>query len=89
MNIKHLSKPKVLAALFNAARPQGMSYLAYKPGHIMTEEEAAEILQKKTYFDYLEGKVLKVSLAGDDLCTDLYDRDNGHNAALNAINTII
>lgn len=75
----------VLAALFNAARPQGMSFLAYQKDHIMTEEEAKEILDSGTrYFDYLEGRVMKVDLKGPFIDFYLYDRDNGQEAGYRA-----
>ena len=72
-----------MAELFNAARPQGFGLLQYKPHRLMTESEAAELLKTQTYFDYLEGRVMKVNLSGNDLNTHLYNRDNGHNAAEN------
>ncbi len=85
MNISNLSKPKVLAALFNAAKPLGMGFIHYNPAHIMDEAEAEKLLTQGTYFDYLEGRVMKVDLSKDDLYTALYNRDNGDNAAENAI----
>lgn len=51
----------------------------------MDESEAEHILHNQTYFDYLEGRVMKVDLSKDELRTDLYNRDNGENAAENAI----
>lgn len=85
MDISKLSKPKVLAALFNAAKPLGMGILHFKPEHVMDEEEAAELLADRTYFDYLEGRLMKVNLESDTLDTWAYNRDNGENAAENAI----
>jgi hypothetical protein len=85
MDISQLSKPKVLAALFNAAKPLGMGYLHYKPDHIMDEGEAANALQDQTYFDYLEGRLVKVDMSQDVLDTAMYNRDNGEQAAENAI----
>ena len=72
-----LDKAKVLAVLYNTARPQGMGFLPYdaKP---MTVEEAADILKRTQYFDYLKGRVLKVDLRGEgEFEEGLYDRDNG------------
>lgn len=43
MNIAGLSKARVLAALYNRARPQGMGFLHYDPTP-MTEEEAQKVL---------------------------------------------
>lgn len=85
MDISQLSKPKVLAALFNAAKPLGLGVLHYKKDHVMDEQEANILLNEQTYFDYLEGRVMKVDLSKDELRTDLYNRDNGESAAENAI----
>ena len=79
-----LDKAEVLAALYNASKPQGMGFLHYdaKP---MTREEAEKHLEKDTRFDYLNGRVMKINLGNDELDPFLYDRDNGQNAALKAI----
>lgn len=87
MDISKLSKPKVLAALFNAAKPLGMGFMHYRPEHVMDEKEAAKLLANNTYFDYHEGRLMKVSVDGDELSTLLYNRDNGENAAENAISS--
>lgn len=88
MNIANHSKAKVLAALFNNAKPLGMGFLHYEPEHVMDENEAAKLLKSQTYFDYHEGRLMKVDLSKDELRTDLYNRDNGVDAAENAINSI-
>lgn len=80
ISITGLSKSSVLAALYNAARPQGMGFLQYDPTP-MTDDEAKEILAESSRFDYLKGRVLKVDLSGDTFEERLYDRDNGTNAA--------
>lgn len=85
ISIKGISKAKVLAALYNRARFQGMGILHYDPTD-MTEEEAQKLLDSgQTYFDYLKGRVMKVDLKGDWLNPMLYDRDNGLGAAEFAI----
>ena len=71
-------------ALYNAARPQGMGFLHYTP-EPMTHEEATQLLEEKTYFDYVKGRVMKMDLAGDVLDPTLYDRDNGYGAAARAL----
>lgn len=90
MNIENLSKPKILAALFNAANPLGLGFLHYRPEHIMDENEANELLKNQTWFDYLEGRIMKIKLTSEttELNTALYNRNNGENAAENAIATI-
>ena len=85
MDISNLSKPKVLAALFNAAKPLGLGFMHYKPEHFMDEVEAAALLEKQTFFDYHEGRLMKVELDTDVLRTSGYNRDNGENSAENAI----
>lgn len=82
--IKGIDKPSVLAALYNRAKPLGMGFLHYTP-EPMTRTEAAELLKKFDYFDYLKGRVMKVDLRGDAIETRLYDRDNGERAAMRAL----
>jgi len=85
MNISNYPRAEVLAALFNAAKPLGLGFIHYKPEHIMDESEAQELLTRQTYFDYHEGRLMKVDMSKDELRTDLYNRDNGENAAEDAI----
>jgi hypothetical protein len=81
-------KPRILAALYNAARPLGMGFLHFTP-EAMTEAEAEVLLAEATlqargqcYFDYLKGRVMKMDFSGDELRFDLYDRDNGQGKGL-------
>lgn len=80
INIKGLNKAKLLAALYNASKTQGFGILQFeaKP---MTEDEAAVLLERQTYFDYLKGRVMKIDLSSDELRTDLYNRDVGYGVA--------
>jgi len=83
LDLKDLSKAKVLAALYNKAKVQGMGFLQAKPGN-MTEKEAQELLDnnKGEYFDYVHGRVMKIRFEGNTIQrTDLYNRDNGQGAA--------
>ena len=77
-------KPKMLAALYNASRPLGLGILHYRPER-MTEEEAAKLLEEHQSFDYLKGRVMKVSFERDELNLALYDRDNGPGAGYRAL----
>jgi hypothetical protein len=83
MNISGLDKAKVLAALYNRARQQGMGFLHARGSEAMTVEQAREKIanNKSMYFDYLHGRVMKIDLSGDELDTELYNRDNGRGAA--------
>ena len=87
IDISTYNKADVLRVLFNNARPQGLGFLHYKP-EPMTLQTAEELLSKHTYFDYVQGRVMKVNLKGTELDPLLYDRDNGHGAAEAAIKTL-
>lgn len=81
-----LTPEEALAVLFNASGPQGLGKLQYMPGHTMTPDEAAKVLEKGSYVDYLEGRVIKVDFGNRfELDTTLYDRDNGDDAAAIAL----
>lgn len=81
-----LNPEEALAVLFNASGPKGLGELQYMSGHTMTPEEAAKVLKKGSYVDYLEGRVIKVDFGNRfELDTTLYDRDNGEDAAATAL----
>jgi hypothetical protein len=88
IDIANIPKSRVLAALFNASFQQGMGLMDTSGRQDMTEEEAEECCAKSLRFDYLRGRVLKVDLRGDKLDPRLYDRDNGQDAAYQAIQKI-
>lgn len=88
ISIAGLSKARVLAALYNNSRPLGMGFFQYDP-EPMTEQEAQSFLGADGgYFDYVNGRVLKVDLRGDSFDPCLYDRDNGKGAAAAAIKSL-
>lgn len=82
MKIEGLNKAEVLAALYNNAKVQGMGFLQ-ADNKQMTTEEAKTILDESDdkYFDYLKVRVMKIRIAGDEIDTRLYNRDNGDGAA--------
>ena len=82
VNITNLDKAAVLAALYNAAKPQGLGFLQYDPTPMSVEDAR---LLGTGYFDYLMGRVMKIDLRSDELRTDLYNRDNGAGAAEQAL----
>jgi len=57
INISTLNKPSVLAALFNAIRQMGMGFMHTDGRASMTVADAAALLEKDNYFDYLRGRV--------------------------------
>lgn len=80
IDISGINKAKLLAALYNAARPQGMGWLHAKEAD-MTEAEAASLIAAQrddgvAWFDYVHGRPLKIGFDGNTLLrADLYDRD--------------
>jgi len=81
-------RAKILCALFNSAQCVGLGFFEHKI-RIMSELEAEKLLEKQTYFDYIEGRVMKVSIGVDcHVDTRLYNRDNGYLAAERAIESI-
>ncbi|MFF7966699.1 hypothetical protein ACFZC3_15195 [Streptomyces sp. NPDC007903] len=91
IDIAGLDKAAVLAALYNASRPLGLGFLNPASSMPMTTEEAAVVLEKAgdaPYFDYLQGRVMKIRLRGDEVDPHLYDRDNGPGACAAAISAL-
>lgn len=96
IDIKGLDKAEVLLALWTSSRMQGMSFLGYKKD--MTLAYAQECIEQarhigmsgeeEIYFDYLNGKVMKIDIAPDEIDPRLYDRDNGEGAAQKAIDNL-
>lgn len=89
IDISNMDPADVLRKLYNASKPQGLGFLSYKE-EIMTLEDAREWLAKfpeghPPYFDYLNGRIMKVRIHGDTLDPRLYDRDNGAGAAARAL----
>jgi hypothetical protein len=86
MDITGISKPALLAALFNASKQQGMGFMDLRGVASMTEEDAAAVIEQQgLHFDYLRGRVMKIGIDGDTLNPRLYDRDNGAGAAERAV----
>jgi hypothetical protein len=84
INISDMNKAEVLAKLYNASQPLGMGFLHFTP-EPMELDEAQQLLEEGTYFDYLKGRVMKVDLSKDAFDPWLYDRDNGQGAAARAL----
>ena len=81
VNIEGLDPAAVLAALYNRSKQQGMGFAHERGQRQMTLEEAREELKSSTRFDYLHGRVMKISLDKAEMYTGLYNRDVGENAA--------
>jgi hypothetical protein len=83
-----LDKAAVFAALYNGARAQGLGFLHYDPTSMTAETARQRFGSAFGYFDYVDGRVMKVNLEGDELNPWLYDRDNGAGAAETIINAL-
>ena len=98
VNIKGMDKAEVLLALWQASQMQGMSFLGFLASGELTLEQAQQEIEDRKhtafdgkdsiYFDYLNGKVMKVDLGQDEFDPRLYDRDNGDGAAQQAIDNL-
>lgn len=82
LNTYDMEKYQILMALYAGSKPQGMKFLHYTPGDL-DEDLAKELADKHDYYDYLKGRVMKISLSKLDPA--LYDRDNGNGAAQRAL----
>jgi hypothetical protein len=89
MDISNLNKAEVLATLYNNSRSLGMGVQQFKPGEMAVDEAQALLDEGQTRFDYLHGRVMKVNLKGDELRTHLYNRDNGPDAAEQALAALV
>ena len=90
ISLKGLKKHMVLAALYNAARPKddpaSLSEYNSKP---MSVEWSWQILEKRTKFDCIKGRVLNIDLSGDKLDPCFYDLENGAGTAKRVIESMI
>ncbi len=84
IDISKVSKPAVLAALYNDALATTIILLGGTPID-MTIEQAEELLEKTSLFNCLDYRPMNVDLSGDTLDPSLYDEDNGEGAAAEAI----
>jgi hypothetical protein len=97
IDVSDLKPEAVFAGLFNRSMSQGMARIHYQPKHTMTLEEAKEVLDLlrftaqpdgAVYFDYYEGRVMKVLIGQRTIDERLYDRDNGQGAAETVIRAL-
>lgn len=82
------TQEEVLSELYNNSKSFGMGLLHFnsKP---MTLEEARSELKKTDYFDYLNGRVMKVSFANFPKMSSWgYDRDIGQGAMQKCLNNL-
>jgi len=89
VSIKGLSRNAVIAALYNGSTPLGVGFMHFDPKP-MTEADAAKRFDGQGYFDYLDGRVMKIRIdpTSDEIDPRLYDRDNGDGAAQRVIDEL-
>lgn len=85
IDITGLEKGAVLAVLFNSATSRSLGSLNAHPKPMTSKIGAKVIAETGPEFDYLQGRVLKIDLSGDEFDEALYDRDNGAGTAQAAV----
>lgn len=89
IDISGIDKATLVAELFNNSKPLGLGFFAAKTNTKMTAEAAQRYLDKgQTYFDYLEGRVMKIDVSENEMDPWGYDRDNGQGAANKVVEAI-
>lgn len=83
MYIANVSKKKLLKALWLRSKPA--AFFAMSGVVPPAFDDAAADKAIWGYIDYFQGRVIKMDLSGPEAKTDLYDRDNGKGAALQAL----
>lgn len=84
IDISGLPKHAVLAALWNAAKPQSIFDRKAAMSETRAREVADWLMESKLpddRLDWLDSRVMKVDIRGDSFDPVLYDRDNGGEGA--------
>ena len=89
VNIEGLDVADVLVVLWEHSKEQGHSFLGRYSG-IFTKELAKEELNRSSYCDYINGRVIKCNLpfGTKEFDERFYDRDNGDGAAQRAVDEL-
>lgn len=69
VNIEGLSKPSVLARLYNKSKGVGIGVYQYNKDHKMTYREAEKLLSNQSTFDLIYGRPLYITI--DENTTEL------------------
>ncbi|OGT43834.1 MAG: hypothetical protein A3F42_08125 [Gammaproteobacteria bacterium RIFCSPHIGHO2_12_FULL_37_34] len=88
INIQGLDKAKLLQALFNNSKPLGLGFFDKDSNKEMTYTEAQQIVAEGMDFDYLNGRVMKIDLSGDELDPCGYDCENGQGSVLKVVTAL-
>ena len=87
IDISKKDKAAVFTALYNHARPKGLAFLCFDHGPIEVSK-AREYLEKASWFETVNGRLLRIDLSSDTFDPSLYDQVNGEGAAAKAISTV-
>jgi hypothetical protein len=82
VSIAGIDKAVLLHTLWAHSCQQGMGFLQKNEFSL---EDAREAVKNETYFDYVQGRVVKCDIGTDEMETRLYDRDLGQGAAARAV----
>lgn len=90
IDISKMDKAEVLQKLWNRAinnQNHGLAFLLQGVQSDMSLETAQSYVRSnpRLYFDYVDGRCMKVDLSGDMLNPTSYDRDCGQGAAARAL----
>ena len=91
IDIKGIDKAALLAALHNAAVPQGMGWLHAGPDltadQVRAEYEATPDTWRASFYfpDYYHGRPIKTDLRSDTMDPRLFDRDAGIGTAASVV----
>lgn len=93
VDISGLDKVLVLQILYNNARQIGNGFLVEEGKKKLTLLEAIKIFDDSSkhnnrYFDYVNGRLIKVDLSKDEFDPFLYDRQYGEGKAQKLINLL-
>ena len=86
-----LTDSQVLCALYNASQPLGLGFLTPGSNTGLSVDDCQMILEENShsrYFDYLQGRVMKIDVSENPLNPRLYDRDNGPGAVERVISEL-
>jgi hypothetical protein len=85
IDITGIDKAKLLMALHQNSKAQGISFLHEREVSLIDCQKRLELTGD---IDYFAGRVIKCDLSSDQLDGRMYDRDNGDGVAERVVNSI-
>lgn len=87
VSFENLEKAKVLAALYNGAKPSSTDIASYDPNP-MSVSEAKQLTFNRNNFDYIKGRILLIIFVGNTFNSKLYNKHNGVDSAEKIIESL-